>query len=152
MKTTQTLRPGQSTVSGSPNTRKTNKPPDNQGQTGSNNSSKTNTAAIVAPIMVILIIGIGVGVGLVLYRRRQNPRNLEILTPDGAMQSSTLTFGRGGVVRFMNRIRGQKREEGSMSMGGVNNPGYETQGISNPGYDTAAAVFAEDHADYGSEA
>ena len=148
-KTTQTPKPGQSTASGSPNTKK---PPATQDQTGGDNSGSTNTAAIVVPIMVILVIGIGAGVGFVLYRRRQNSGNLQMLTGDGATQSSRLTFGRGGVVQFINRIRGQRGDASSMDMGGVSNPCYEPKGTGNPTYDNTAAVFPVDHAECGSDA
>ena len=102
--------------------------------------------------MVILIIGTGAGVGFVLYRRRQNPGNLQMLTGDGATQSSRLTFGRGGVVQFINRIRGQRGDASSIDLRGVSNPGYEPKGTGNPTCDNAAAVFPEDHADFGSDA
>ena len=102
--------------------------------------------------MVILVIGIGAGVGFVLYRRRQNPGNLQMLTGDGATQSSRLTFGRGWVVQFINRIRGQRGDANSMDMGGVSNPCYEPKDTGNPTYDNAAAVFPEDHAENGGDA
>ena len=131
MKTTQTLGPGQGTVTvnSSPNSQKTNKPPSSQDQAGNDNSGKTNTAAIVAPIVVILFIGISVGVGFVLYRQRKNRGNLERLTSDGATQSSMLH-------RLINRIQGKGGDEGIV-MGEVENPGQEIHGISNPTCDTA---------------
>ncbi|KAK7116610.1 hypothetical protein V1264_002264 [Littorina saxatilis] len=132
---------------------KTTKKPSPQAQTDDNDGG-TNTAAIVAPIMVILALGVAGGVGFVLYRRRQNPATLHMLPPEGSTASSSLSFGRGGVVKFMNKVRGRGQGGGGeMDMDGVANPGYENTSISNPNYDNAGpSIFPQEHADFGSDA
>jgi hypothetical protein len=144
-------------------TPRTNKPPPTaQGQTGDSGSS-TNTAAIVVPIMVILAVGAGAVIGLFIYRRHKNdPGNLEILTPEGSTPTGSLTFGRGGVVSFMNKVKGGKAkgEDGGekgqeTTIEGLSNPMYGGMGasVTNPTFESTPAashkvVLGADHADH----
>ncbi|XP_076465930.1 scavenger receptor cysteine-rich domain-containing protein DMBT1-like [Babylonia areolata] len=137
-------------------------PPVTQKAVGADTSS--NTAAIVTPIIVILALLVGAAVGFVLYRRRQTDVPVKRLEEPDMPSSGPLSFGQGGVVRFISRVRslgtdkdkekekagGGERESG----GGITNPVYDiSQCVTNPTFDDAARGVSEsDHCDYSSEA
>ncbi|KAL8566281.1 hypothetical protein ACOMHN_056852 [Nucella lapillus] len=86
-------------------------------------SSEHNTAAIVAPIVIILLVAcLGVYLGVYLRKRRSlfgAPQRFEN-SPEPILSNDQLDIDQSGVVKFFNRVRGKKEE-------GLSNPCYMTQ-------------------------